>query len=609
MVSPLIDAKKIIHLIIWLLIAPLVLLLCNTYSFAADVSLTVGHHSINNTVIVSIENNSPQDVLVESVRILLDKKFYEQTLRQSILPRQKIDVQYRIVYPSLPGSYPLTATVTYRNDGKLLSLIHTALYHYIEPAPLNISCSIDAASISGSGDITLRASQLEIWELILPDEIVVTGSMTLPDRKIFHVAAVVPDVQCSYALFAVAEKTAEGKHAAALVSGKLTNKAQQDAGWTRGRISSLALACQVLLFASIAYYFLMLRQPAARLTTAFTKYACRMLFLTGCYFFLKHADAWVDAMLSCTPWDSVRQVMIAVRDNFRGSNYEYFFRYVVDYYWGVCLLLTLPYLFFLDAETPLAKDKYACFLKTIFTVGNWFRGKKPYWNYESRLGMLTIFVKLFYIPYLTSWAINNTFHQKNLAASFHWDIATVNAFLVSLFVYIDTAVYAFGYIVEAGFLKNRIKSVEPTVLGWVVCLWCYPPFNIFSFTIFDYPLISINHEYPPWVQVWITCLISVLWGIFAWASVALGFKASNLTNRGIVATGPYRYVRHPAYTAKVIIWIVQGIFFAQYTVGILLGFILIYYLRAWTEERHLSRDPDYLAYKKKVARMFVPGVL
>jgi len=105
-----------------------------------------------------------------------------------------------------------------------------------------------------------------------------------------------------------------------------------------------------------------------------------------------------------------------------------------------------------------------------------------------------------------------------------------------------------------------------------------------------------------------TCLISLLWGIFAWASVALGFKASNLTNRGIVASGPYRFVRHPAYVAKVLIWLIQGIFFAQYTAGILLGFMIIYYLRAWTEERHLSRDPDYLAYKKKVRWMLVPGI-
>lgn len=58
-----------------------------------------------------------------------------------------------------------------------------------------------------------------------------------------------------------------------------------------------------------------------------------------------------------------------------------------------------------------------------------------------------------------------------------------------------------------------------------------------------------------------TCIITCLWGIFAWASLSLGFKASNLTNRGIVTKGPYRWVRHPAYAAKLGIWLIQLVFF------------------------------------------------
>ncbi len=42
--------------------------------------------------------------------------------------------------------------------------------------------------------------------------------------------------------------------------------------------------------------------------------------------------------------------------------------------------------------------------------------------------------------------------------------------------------------------------------------------------------------------------------IFSWASIALGFKASNLTNRGIVTHGPYAFVRHPGYAAKNFAW-------------------------------------------------------
>ncbi len=35
----------------------------------------------------------------------------------------------------------------------------------------------------------------------------------------------------------------------------------------------------------------------------------------------------------------------------------------------------------------------------------------------------------------------------------------------------------------------------------------------------------------------------------------------------------------------------------------------IYYARAITEERHLSRDPEYQLYMKKVPYRFIPGVL
>jgi len=104
-------------------------------------------------------------------------------------------------------------------------------------------------------------------------------------------------------------------------------------------------------------------------------------------------------------------------------------------------------------------------------------------------------------------------------------------------------------------------------------------------------------------------LITLLWGVFVCASISLGFKASNLTNRGIVKNGPYRFVRHPAYSAKLALWYIQGIFFGRFCLGLLLGFTLIYFLRAWTEERHLSMDPGYIEYKKSVRWRFIPGII
>jgi protein-S-isoprenylcysteine O-methyltransferase Ste14 len=621
----------------------LVLLVC-TGSFAAEIQLSLDVHISGDIVTVSVENNSAQGVHIETVYITFDNNKQIHPYRTNMAGQERRSFNFTIPPASLPGTYPLTAAVRYMNDGRLLSLKHVALLDFIEPAVLDAAPVAETATISERGAVTLWASQPELWRLVLPDEVTVESVETASDHRTFMVQTTVSDFSCSYRYFGVAEQVSGGKHYAALCFGTLNTGHKEAAGVPRrrGRLPSSALLAQALLFLCASVYLLTKRSapvpaapppgatatsrkkggkrraakraapaalPEPRLQAALTKYSARMFFLTALYWGVQNIGGWLDALLPLVSWGPAEYFLTVALANFRGSNYEYFFTYFADFYWGACLLTTLPYLYRFDSDTPLSRDKYVCFLRTLLSLGNLFRGKKPVWDYYSRLGMLTICVKLFFIPYLTSWVINNTFDQRDLLATFTWDLYTVNAFLVALFIYVDTAVYSFGYVVEASFLNNRIKSVEPTLLGWVVCLWCYPPFNEFSFKIFDHQVFDIAHTYPTWVNGALTCVISILWGIFAWASVALGFKASNLTNRGIVDYGPYRFVRHPAYVAKLLIWVIQCVFFAKFFVGMLLGFALIYGLRAWTEERHLSADPDYIAYKRKVRWLFVPGLI
>jgi protein-S-isoprenylcysteine O-methyltransferase Ste14 len=620
----------------------LVLLVC-TGSFAAEIQLSLDLQISGDTVTVSVENNSARGVHIETVYISFDNNKHAHPYRRNIAGQKKKLFQYTITPPSLPGTYALTAAVRYVNDGRLLSLKHVALIDFREPAVLDAAPVAETATISERGAVTLWASQPELWRLVLPDEVTVESVETASDHRTFMVKTTVPGFSCSYRYFGVAEQVSGGKHYTALCFGTLNTGHKEAAGvYRRGRLSSAALLAQALLFLCASAYLLAKRSapvpaapppgatatsrkkgsrrraakraapaalPEPRLQAALTKYSARMFFLTALYWGAQNIGGWLDALLPLVSWGPAEYFLTVAQANFRGSNYEYFFTYFADFYWGACLLTALPYLYRFDADTPLSRDKYVCFLRTLLSLGNLFRGRKPVWDYYSRLGMLTLCVKLIFIPYLTSWVINDTFHQRNLLATSTWDLYTVNTFLVALFIYVDTMVYSFGYVVEASFLKNRIKSVEPTLLGWVVCLWCYPPFNEFSFKIFDYQVFDIARTYPTWVDGALTCVISILWGIFAWASVTLGFKASNLTNRGIVDYGPYRFVRHPAYVAKLLIWVIQAVFFAKFFVGMLLGFALIYGLRAWTEERHLSADPDYIAYRHKVRWRFVPGLI
>src|SRR5208283_2486604 len=105
----------------------------------------------------------------------------------------------------------------------------------------------------------------------------------------------------------------------------------------------------------------------------------------------------------------------------------------------------------------------------------------------------------------------------------------------------------------------------------------------------------------PWLYELWGCLIVLLVFFYVWSTVAFGARFSNLTHRGIITNGPYRYTKHPAYLAKNLSWWLiampfmpsgNGAHFVRccMLLGVLNG---IYYLRAKTEERHLLLDPVY----------------
>lgn len=266
------------------------------------------------------------------------------------------------------------------------------------------------------------------------------------------------------------------------------------------------------------------------------------------------------------------------------------------------IALALPYFFFVDRHMPHPHDGY------------WHMGKLVTFHWEALdhrivgqhlLGWL---IKGFFLPLMFTYMCND------LAKFLAYDFAQLTSFkfwfdfLHDSLYFIDVGLVSLGYLMSLRITDTHFRSAEPSMLGWVVALACYEPF--WSMIGRQYLAYDTSFKWGAWL--WNTPLLYGIWGtlilvltaIYVWATVTFGARFSNLTHRGIITNGPYRWTKHPAYVAKNLSWWMISIPFmanggpdiALRHCLLLLGMNLIYVMRAKTEEWHLSRDPDYVSY-------------
>lgn len=266
------------------------------------------------------------------------------------------------------------------------------------------------------------------------------------------------------------------------------------------------------------------------------------------------------------------------------------------------LLLALPYLWWVDRRLAQPEDALWQLGRLVLGRG---RDARPAVVAQYLLGWL---VKAFFLPLMFTYFCND------LDRMLHYDPARVTAgfagayeFLYFALYFIDVALVSMTYLMSLKLTDTHIRSAEPSMLGWVSALVCYQPF---------WSLISdqyIQYERVPW-GIWLasTPWLYALWGslilllvaVYVWATVSFGGRFSNLTHRGIITNGPYRYTKHPAYIAKNLSWwmlsmpfmVSDGWAAALRRCLLLLLLNAIYYVRAKTEERHLALDPVYVEY-------------
>jgi protein-S-isoprenylcysteine O-methyltransferase Ste14 len=270
-------------------------------------------------------------------------------------------------------------------------------------------------------------------------------------------------------------------------------------------------------------------------------------------------------------------------------------------------VLSIPYVLWLDRVMVEPRDH-------AWHFGAMLIGREEWEPAEVKKHLRAWGIKGFFTAFMISIlppgfaAIVNA----EIPALVHEPVATGNTMFDLLFL-IDVQIGTVGYLLTLRPLDAHIRSGNPFLAGWVAALMCYPPlvFGIMSndgiigytYHTADWTYWLRNHTALLWA--WAAGL-SVLTAIYAWATVAFGFRFANLTYRGVLTNGPYRFCRHPAYLAKNSFWWLSTLPFFV-TSGSLVDAIrntfclgcvsAVYYWRARTEEAHLlAEDAKYREY-------------
>jgi protein-S-isoprenylcysteine O-methyltransferase Ste14 len=138
-------------------------------------------------------------------------------------------------------------------------------------------------------------------------------------------------------------------------------------------------------------------------------------------------------------------------------------------------------------------------------------------------------------------------------------------------------------------------------------------------------LLIFIYLFRPRILEWASFPLAPVWrwiggGIFAaalpllvWIQTTLGKNYSSelriRSDHNLVASGPYRYVRHPMYTASLIIYTAMGLLSANWFIGGtgVISTLVIMIVRTPKEEAMLTRafGDQYLGYRQRTGK-FLP---
>lgn len=569
-----------------------------------EVNIELTQESRDSKITVSVVNRSSEERLfVRALTLNIFGMDYHEKLGVYLGPGQKKSSVFYVDYPKLVGTYVQKATLEYVYQNNDYTLFDVGFFNFKRENGEWLKAGVGSHDIFGYSEISFNIEGFPLnRQFHFPNEL---SPNPLQEGRIYSFDPKILNRSTEYPVFASSEFVNNGEMYSKIATGRVRVEVFEK---KKSGGANFIVLILLLFFLIICLFY-----NKTKLSIAFSNYLSKLILLFIGYLITNNLFILFDLSMELLIWlssgsnllslyEDLYSIRNTINTKFYESNYKYYLEYVVD-----PLLATFILYFTLQLiVTPGLKTlpKYGMLVSEL--TDRKFKSL----GIQSKVALRAFILKLIFIPFLASWLIQNITHIHYLYLNFQEiDLWTINKFALGTIFLVDSFIFLQGYCIESTRLKNNIVSVDSTKLGWFVCLICYPPLNYYAFTLVDFHQTSFSISINSQIEIILTLVITFLWLIFVIASFNLGFKASNLTNRGVIDYGLYQYCRHPAYSAKMMIWFIQTLFFGTYFFSLFLAFCIIYILRAYTEERHLAMGKDYRDYMRTVKYRFIPGII
>jgi protein-S-isoprenylcysteine O-methyltransferase Ste14 len=202
-----------------------------------------------------------------------------------------------------------------------------------------------------------------------------------------------------------------------------------------------------------------------------------------------------------------------------------------------------------------------------------------------------------------------------LAATLFGTAGRVDIIEFWVYIAIVAAVSALSLtILDTDLMQERMRPGGRRV-GWHFLPLIIVMFLHWAVAGLDRGHLHLSDAVQPGLQVVALVLFALAWIVLVWAMYVNRFFSSIpriQSERGhtVISSGPYRFVRHPGYTAGLLAAITSGIALGSWISTFIAPIALALLVwRTMVEDQMLQRDlPGYADYAARVQYRLVPGV-